>query len=463
MDTNAPDEESDFYRLFEVEKPEGYVLFKQPPAVFLKPTKDKDAPPEYEPNFGQRKGIPKCENVENHNSGYDYWMRQVAGKDPYWIKVFLQGEYGVTRSGKPVFENQYSDSFHCASKDLQPYRGLPLMVGMDYAHCACVIAQVSPRGQLMFLDEIFADFMGVKQFANGFLLPLLRKDYKNMPFKIIGDPSGNQRAMTDEVTCMMELSQMGIQVEPARTNLLMPRLNAMRNLLTQNIGGEPKVIFSPKCKQLRAAMQAKYVYRKSSTSFGASYSEDPDKSHPYSDLCLAKGTMIAMADFTQKKIENVKVGDWVLTGLGTAKVMKSGLTKKKSEVRMIRTISADLFATANHMIWSDDNWVSMDRLEPGDPVRLIRLLKRTLSKGLGISNDEIISNTLCQDRSDVYDLTVADHHSFFANGILVHNCDSAMYLCMDVTGVGNYNTQGDETNVRRARLPDSPRNFNPTF
>ena len=287
MDTNPPDEDSDFYNVFEIMKPEGYVLFKQPPAIFLKASKDKDAPPEYEPNYGQRPGIPKCENVENHNSGYDYWMRQVHGKDPYWIKVFMQGEYGVTRIGKPVFENQYSDSFHCATKDLLPYRGLPLLVGMDYAHCAIVIGQLSPRGQLMILDELFADFMGVKQFANRFMLPLLRKDYANMPFKIIGDPSGNQRAMTDEVTCMMELTQLGIQVEPARSNLLMPRLNAIRNLLTQNLGGEPKLIISPRCKQLRAAFQAKYVYRKSHTSLGTSYSEEPDKSHPWSDLCDA--------------------------------------------------------------------------------------------------------------------------------------------------------------------------------
>jgi hypothetical protein len=201
------------------------------------------------------------------------------------------GEYGVIRVGKPVFEEQYSDTFHCASKNLLPYRGLSLLVGMDYAHCAAVICQLSPRGQLMALDELFtiddngvASFMGVKQFAQGFLLPLLRRDYRDMPFKVIGDPAGNQRAQTDEVTNMMELSQLGINVESARSSLLSRRLASCRNLLTQNVAGEPRLIISPKCKQLRAAFQAKYAYRKAQTANGLSYSEEPNKNHPHSDL-----------------------------------------------------------------------------------------------------------------------------------------------------------------------------------
>ena len=160
MDTNPPDEDSDFYKVFEIDKPIGFRLFKQPPAIFLKNAPNKDAMPEYEPNFGQRPGIEKCENVEAYKrSGYDYWMRQVHGKDPYWIKVFLQGEYGITRVGKPVYENQFSQSFHVAAEDLLPYRGMPLILGIDYAHVACVIGQVSPRGQLRILDELFFDFI----------------------------------------------------------------------------------------------------------------------------------------------------------------------------------------------------------------------------------------------------------------------------------------------------------------
>ena len=35
-------------------------------------------------------------------------------------------------------------------------------------------------------------------------------------------------------------------------------------------------------------------------------------------------------------------------------------------------------------------------------------------------------------RRDVYNLTVAGAHEFYANGILVHNCDSLRYLLINL-------------------------------
>ena len=86
---------------------------------------------------------------------------------------------------------------------------------------------------------------------------------------------------------MMELSACGVPIEAARSGLLSPRLSAVRNLLTQTTDGQPKLIFSPNCKQLIAAMAGKYVYRKTHGALGESYSEEPDKTHPWSDLCDA--------------------------------------------------------------------------------------------------------------------------------------------------------------------------------
>lgn len=38
-------------------------------------------------------------------------------------------------------------------------------------------------------------------------------------------------------------------------------------------------------------------------------------------------------------------------------------------------------------------------------------------------------------RADVYNLTVAGAPEYFANGVLVHNCDAARYMVVHVDGL----------------------------
>jgi len=147
MDTNPPDDDHWYYTLAEEKRPQGYEFFHQPPALIKL---DDGA---YIPN-------PDAENVCNQPIGYEYWLRQVWGKDQDWIDVYIMGLYGSIHDGKPVY-GEYNDDIHCSKTELEVYRGIPLYLGWDYGLTpACVAGQVSPHGQLRLLREWTTEDMG---------------------------------------------------------------------------------------------------------------------------------------------------------------------------------------------------------------------------------------------------------------------------------------------------------------
>lgn len=152
MDTNPPDEDSWWYRVFEEEKPRGYELFKQPPAILEIPRKSDSEPRQYVPNTGQG-AYPSAENVENHNEGFNYWMDLVPGASEAWIKVYLMGQYGSIYSGRPVY-HEYDDDLHCAKEELQPYRGMPYILGFDYGLCYSDDTEVLTRDGWKFFKDV---------------------------------------------------------------------------------------------------------------------------------------------------------------------------------------------------------------------------------------------------------------------------------------------------------------------
>ena len=323
MDTNPPDDDHWWYQLAEVEKPENYEFWKQPPAVIMIPPKDKRSPPTYVANQGQVPGIHRAENAENHNKGYDYWMDLVPGSDPEWIKVYLQGDYGTVIAGKPVM-SEYNDSLHCATEPLKPYRGLPLILSLDFGLTpAAAFCQVSPRGQFRCIDELVCEDGGIRSFARDVILPHIARNYHGIPLVSVGDPAGNQRAQTDETTCIQELTRLGIPCEPAATNNFIARREALAGFMTKIVDGEPGFLLCPeKCQMIRKGLMGRYRYKKVRTSTGDRYTDKPDKNE-YSHPCeaLQYGAVFAQGPIHQS-------GDVV--GVGAARSQRRKVTVKSS-------------------------------------------------------------------------------------------------------------------------------------
>jgi hypothetical protein len=380
MDTNPPEVDSDYYKLAEVDRPEGYEFFRQPPALLEVPASEKE-PAHYIPNQGQG-AYPPAENIEHLPDGFYYYLDQVSGADREWIHVHLMGEYGTVQYGKPVFGNQFLDSLHVSKVILEPYASQMLLVGQDFGFAASVFAQVSNNGQIRILDEMFADeTTGAQQYGRDFLLPRLRSKYAGLPFSVICDPSGNSKALSNESACMEEFQKLGIPCQEARTNLIQPRLEAVRKLLLANTqGGQPKFLMSPNCANLRKAFQKGYHYREVNTASGKQMSAMPAKNHPQSDLCLCKGTRITMADGTEMKIEEVQADMEVLTPDGPCRVIHAWISRRDAEIMELITQSGHcLGGTPDHPIWTRNNPKKrLDSLEYSDVLLCINTKKEEL-------------------------------------------------------------------------------------
>jgi len=267
LDSNFPDDDHWLYRIAEKEKPAGWEVFKQPGGLIFKGGNVNDRE-NYVAN-------PEAENIPNLPHGFEYYFRQLPGKSRDWIKVFVLGQYGSITDGKAIYP-EWNDDIHC--KRVSPYAERPLLLGFDYGLTpACVVCQVSPRGQLIVLAELFAKDMGIRQFARDVVRPFLAMNFHDYGFQAAGDPAGLARSDTDEKTCFMELAEEGIACVPASTNTFVGRREAVAKYLTRLVDGAPALLVDPSCDMIRRGFNGRYQYRRLQVVGEERYKDVPDK------------------------------------------------------------------------------------------------------------------------------------------------------------------------------------------
>lgn len=261
MDTNPPDNDHWWYRLFEEEKPEDWKLWKQPPGLLKRNGK-------YYPN-------PKAENIHNLPEGY--YQRMLAGKDEEWINVYIMGQYGFIKDGKPVYP-EYVDAIHCPSEEIKIVPGRTKIIGLDFGLTpAAVFLQEADDGQLQAVDELVTEDMGTVRFAD-MLNERIRTVFRGCPVEVWGDPAGEGRSQVDERTPFDILRAANIRAFPAPTNDFTLRREGVARKLTQlTIGGRPGLAISPRCRMLRKAMAGGYKFRRLQVSGDERYVDKPDK------------------------------------------------------------------------------------------------------------------------------------------------------------------------------------------
>lgn len=288
-DTNAPDDDHWLYDLAEITHPLDWSFFIQPGGLMREMVEEDDT----QIWTGNWIENPLAENVRNLPEGY--YTKGKEGKSHDWIAVNLANEYGSVQTGKPVYKEQWSDTLH-VSETIQLIDKHPIWIGLDFGLTpAAVIGQETPRGNLHILEELVAEDMGIEQFAESLLLPLLRQKYRRCEWNFVGDPSGNKRADTDEETVFKLLAkeEIGIDVEPANTNDSSVRLEAVRYFLTGLRDGKPAFRLHPQCKVLRKGFNGGYELVRLKVTGQEKFKSKPDKnkfSHPHDALqylCMA--------------------------------------------------------------------------------------------------------------------------------------------------------------------------------
>jgi len=153
--------------------------------------------------------------------------------------------------------------------------------------------------------------------------------------------------------------------------------------------------------------------------------------------CFPSGTLVLMADNSERAIESLEIGDRVKSHDGPTPV----LALLKPPPRIVYELTFDdgnrLLLTASHPIATERGWKSLSprlsrkenpalevaTLQVGDSVHT--------SDGTACKLLDIKARSVAQ----VYNITVAEPHTFYANKILVHNKMGAM--ASDGTGSEN--------------------------
>nr|WP_321482709.1 hypothetical protein [uncultured Cohaesibacter sp.] len=234
---------------------------------------------------------PNAENLSRLEP--DYYQKIIEAEPDWYVRRFVDNQYGYSREGLPVYRS-FDQDRHIAARKLDPVEGLPLLIGMDAAlHPAAIFGQPMPNGQIRITDELVPGAgVGAARFAE-MVIDLLDRRYQMISdIRAWADPAsqygadreGGEQAWLD--TMQVEL-KMPILIPANGSNELGLRLGAVEKELTHFIDGEtPRLLVSPHCKLLNRGFMSGYRFKKLSGG-SEQFSLQPEKndySHPHDGL-----------------------------------------------------------------------------------------------------------------------------------------------------------------------------------
>lgn len=254
LSTNPPSTDHWIHEMFEVVKPEGWEIFKQPSGL-----------------------SPEAENRENLPP--NYYEDMMEGADEDWINVHVHARYGRSKHGMPVYDGTWKTDFHTRS-GLQVITSSVVVVGLDAGRTpAAAFFQMDAKGRVLMLDEVTSENMGMENFLRQKVKPLLLSRYAGIPAVVSADPAVWQKSQLNEKSVADIIREAGLALPkprgPAMGNRIEPRIRAVEALLNRQIDGEAAfLVDKDRCPQAVAGFE--YGYRFARKKDGT-YQETPDK------------------------------------------------------------------------------------------------------------------------------------------------------------------------------------------
>lgn len=298
MDTNPPDSDHWWFKLFENNTSDDYKLFKQPSGL-------SDEAENLE-NLLQKPKVPGAPSLtleQRRDDGRRYYTRMLTGKDKEWVNVYVHGMYGFVQDGKPVFP-EYKDDVHATNEPIEIDMHATIYIGIDFGLTpAALFGQKNAAGRWLIFDELVAEDMGAKNFGKCLHQHILHY-YPNCDIEIYADPAGDQRAQTDETTPFQILRSEGINAWPTYTNDVIIRREAnAAPMQRMDFAGNPGMLIGPKAPMYRKAMAGGYKYKRMAVSGQERFMDKPDKGR-YSHIADAGQYLFVGAGEGVNLIEN---------------------------------------------------------------------------------------------------------------------------------------------------------------
>ena len=153
-----------------------------------------------------------------------------------------------------------------------------------------------------------------------------------------------------------------------------------------------------------------------------------------SSLCFVAGTKVAMADGTEKNIEEIEIGDEVKSWNAVTNEFESNkVTKLISPVHddmvVLKWEHTSVKSTFDHPFWSvvDNDWASYKPELTKERYEFCNVEQLVVgNKGLFLTDDGVIESELISIEEDMgevqtYIFELDNNNTFFANGIATHN------------------------------------------
>lgn len=252
---------------------------------------------------------PAAENRENLPT--DYYETLLAENETWWVNRFVHNKFGYSRSGQPVYP-EWNDRLHVAPRPIPFNKNYRLYLGLDAGRDPRAIAvQKTPMGRRNILRELIPESrMGAKRFGQ-LLSEWLADNFPDADVHAFADPAAfypTQDSDEDSVWVDTVAEVAEIKIKPAASNSLGPRLEAVRQPLSEMIESEPAVQLDPSCRVLRRGFNSGYRFAKVKVHGDEHTGSDPVKnlySHPHDAL---QYVMLGMSDWRALQGRETKRG-----------------------------------------------------------------------------------------------------------------------------------------------------------
>lgn len=293
-------------------------------------------------------------------------------------------------------------------------------------------------------------------------VPLQHDDMPNITFALTAFVGGNLEQTSQRVLINTDPQRLIVQLTPDKTTYA-PGEQAVVQVKTIDINGTPisantavwlvdKALYQIVSDNLRNVFDRFWQERYSHSQSSHSLRGISIQSAEQGGGCFVAETPVLMADGSLKNIDQIKVGDEVLTRAAEQnQVLRSARVTEveATQVDGYYILNGSLKVTGEHRVWTQQGWRTVDQLGFSD--NLLQDDNRWV---------QLKSIEWQTDKTTVHNLEIDTYHTYFAGGVWVHNQKGGgLYSRDDFKDTAYWNpnvqTDGSGNASLRFNLPDN--------